>query len=200
MTREIRRAQQELSSAINCNIEEINGKPYTLLQFIIEEKDYLKSLDPENKLVKLIEENIEAFKDKYENGKPAIDLMKLSEELTVIKSFLDIPEEYTIINSIGDYIIAENNGELFIFGLQCMRLSCIGKSALTVVGVLEVELKEMIHEKILPKFDLNEYTMYYPLIFADTLFIFNKMRDCFRLQELLMKIQSPTGIHNLSKI
>lgn len=81
-----------------------------------------------------------------------------------------------------------------------MRLSCIGKSALTVVGVLEVELKEMIHEKILPKFDLNEYAMYYPLIFADTLFIFNKMSDCFRLQELLMKIQSPTGIHDLSKI
>lgn len=200
MIREIRKAQQELSSAINCNIEEINGKPYTLLQFIVEEKDYLKSLDPENRLVKLIEENIEAFKDKYENGKPAIDLMKLSEELTIIKSFLDIPEEYTIINSIGDYIIAEKNGELFIFGLQCMRLSCIEKSALTLVGVLEIELKEMIHEKVFPKFDFNEYTMYYPLIFANTLFVFNKMSDCFRLQELLMKYQSPTGIHDFSKI
>lgn len=200
MTQEIRRAQQDLSSAINCNIEEINGKPYALLQFIIEEKDYLKSLDPNNKLVQLIESNIEPFEDKYKNGKPAIELSKLVEELTIIKSFLDIPEDHVIINTIGDYIITENNGEIFIFGLQCMRMCCIGKSAITVVGVTEVELKEMIHKKVLPKFDINEYTMYYPLIFAETLFIFNKMSDCFRLQELLMKIQSPTAIHDLSKI
>lgn len=192
MKERIKNALINLNISINENIEEIAGRYYVLLQFIFEEKNALKDLDPNNKLIELIEKNTESLIDNHGNSQLVVKLNILSKGLIILKDLSDIPEDFKIKSIIGDYRICKKENDTYIVGIAVINLNTIPRGEITVFSALGKELKDMVDPNILEYWYLNDYSIYYTLRFHDGIFILNSLKCCLDLQSVILNIKKPS--------
>ncbi len=191
MQEKIKNALINLNISIIENIEEISGRDYVPLQFILEEKDTLKALDPTNKLVELIEKNTESLIDNHGNSQLVIELNILSKGSIILKDLSNIPEDFEVKAIIGDYRICKKENDTYIAGVTLINLNTIPIGEVTMFSTLGIELKDIFDPSILKHGDLNDYSIYYILKFYDGIFILNSLKCCLDLQSVILSIKKP---------